>query len=100
MTKYLQRDFSIASFNANTSNGRAFDYAAGHTVAFNLDDDADLQTINAITESMRRYAHKRRLGSEASSRVNVKYTAVYSADSRLKKIKILEARTADPRDGT
>ena len=55
------RDFSIASFNVNTGNGRAFDYEAGYTVPFNLDDDADAITINAITESMRRYAHTRRL---------------------------------------
>lgn len=95
----LQKDFSIASFNANTGNGRAFDYEAGHTVAFNLDDEADAKTINAITESMRSYAHKRRLGSDTSSRVAITYSAVYSADRRLKKIKIFEARIVAKTEG-
>jgi hypothetical protein len=48
------QDFSIASFNANTGNGRAFDYEVGHTIAFELNENADAKSINAITESMRR----------------------------------------------
>lgn len=87
------KDFSIASFNANTGNGRAFDYEFGYSVAFILDDDADAATINAITESMRRYAHKRRLGGEIASRVSLKYTAIYSPDRKVKKIKNFEARS-------
>lgn len=90
----LQKDFSIASFNANTGNGRAFDYEAGHTFPFVLDEDSDAQTINAIAESMRRYAHTRRLGSDLKSRVSLKYSAVYSPDGRVKKIRIFEARAA------
>lgn len=86
------KDFSIASFNANTGNGRAFDFELGHTVAFVLDDDADAGTINAIAESMRRYAYKRRLGNELGSRVSLKHTAVYSPDGKIKKIRIFEAR--------
>lgn len=88
------RDFSIASFNANTGNGRAFDYEAGHTVAFILDEEADAATINAITESMRRYAHSRRLGNDLSSRLTLKYSAIYAPDKKIKKIRIFEARSA------
>jgi len=47
------KDFSIASFNANTRNGRAYDYEARHTVAFLLDVGADAITFNSIAESMR-----------------------------------------------
>lgn len=86
------RDFSIASFNANTRNGRAFDYEAGHTIAFILDEYADGVTINAVIESMRCYARKRHLGDDLKSRVSLKYSAVYSPERRIKKIKIFEAR--------
>ncbi len=88
------RDFSIASFNANTGNGRAFDYDAGRTIAFILDEEADSATINAITESMRCYAHRRRLGNELISRVSLKYNAIYAPDYKIKKIRIFEARKA------
>jgi hypothetical protein len=89
----LIRDFSIASFNANTGNGRAFDYEAGHTIAFTLESDADSKTINAITESMRRYAHTRILGNDLSSRVSLKYSGVFAPDGKIKKIRIFEARS-------
>jgi hypothetical protein len=87
------RDFSIASFNANTGNGRAFDYEVGRTVAFILDEEADSITINAIAESMRCYAQRRRLGDELSSRVSLKFSAIYAPGRTLKKIRIFEART-------
>jgi len=87
------KDFSIARFNANTRNGGAYDYETRHTVAFILDDEADATTINSITESMRRYAHLRLLGNDdLSSRVSLKYTAIYTPDRKIKKIRILEAR--------
>ena len=89
------KEFSIASFNANTSNGRAFDYEAGHTVAFVLDDSVDGSSINAVTESMRRYTHRRRLESEMAPRLYLNYSATRAPDGRIKKIRIFSARMAE-----
>jgi hypothetical protein len=58
-----EKECSIASFNANTGNGRAFDYTLGRTVAFKLDTTVDARTIESISESIRRYASTRMLGS-------------------------------------
>jgi hypothetical protein len=44
--------FSIASYNANSRSGRAFDYELGKTVPFEVEPRADRETISAILSSM------------------------------------------------
>jgi len=87
-----ERDFSVASFNANTGNGRCFDYEQGRTVAFTLDDGVDAQSLQALGQSLLRYARARRLGDQQSSRVSIRYRAIRSQDGHVKKIIIYRAR--------
>lgn len=83
-----EKEFSIGSFNANTGNGRAFDYDEKRTIPFILSAGADRRSINAILESLLRYTQVRRLGEEQVSRVRLKYTTVIAPDGRVKKLKV------------
>ncbi|MFY0610701.1 MAG: hypothetical protein JXQ99_04170 [Hyphomicrobiaceae bacterium] len=86
------REFSVASFNANTGNGRVFDFEEGRTIFFELDRDADAQTIQLLTQSMSNYAISRRLGDEMSSRVALVYDTVEDVNGHTKKLTVFEAR--------
>ncbi|OCK59437.1 hypothetical protein [Bradyrhizobium sp. LMTR 3] len=81
----------IASYNANSREGRAFDYELGKTIPFSISRDADRTTVAEILKSITSYA-LRREGDTLRSSVAVRYTRVLSADDRVKKIKILKAR--------
>lgn len=87
-----EKEFSIGSFNANTGNGRAFDYDEKRTIPFILDGSADRRSIDAILASLLKYTQVRRLNEEQSSRVRLKYTTVIAPDGRVKKLKISRAR--------
>ncbi len=84
--------FSIASFNANSGNGRAYDYDECRTIPFLLSNDADRATINSVLKSMSSYAMHRRLGDELKSAIAFKYRVYESIDGRVKKILLDKAR--------
>jgi len=81
----------IASYNANSREGRAFDYDLGKTIPFSIARGADRTTVAEILKSMTSYA-LRREGDQLRSSVALRYTRVLSGDDRVKKIKILKAR--------
>jgi hypothetical protein len=81
----------IASYNANSREGRAFDYDLGKTIPFSISRSADRTTVAEILKSMTSYA-LRREGDQIRSSVALRYTRVLSADDKIKKIKIMKAR--------
>jgi len=89
----LVKEFSVGSFNANTGNGRVFDYSEGRTVPFKLDSAADGATINVLMDSLKYYARKKRLDDESRSRVALQYKSITAPDERIKKIVVFKART-------
>ncbi len=90
--KVRVREFSVASFNANTGNGRVFDFEEGRTIFFELDRDADAKTIQLLTQSMSNYAISRRLGDKISSRVALVYDTVEDVNGHIKKLTVFQAR--------
>lgn len=93
-TNIREKEFSIASFNANTGYGRAFDYDIGRTVPFVLDRSIDATTITAISNSLRKYAYTRRLGDRHSSRALIQYSTWVAPDERVKKMLVYRVREA------
>ncbi|KVK41406.1 hypothetical protein L901_10825 [Agrobacterium sp. D14] len=85
--------FSIASFNANQGTGRAFDLEEGRSIPFDLTPEADRQTVDTLLTSISLYTRRRRLGDNLRSAVAIRYTCIRAADGRVKKIRILTART-------
>lgn len=83
--------FSVSSFNANSSYGRAFDIEEGRTIPFSLESGVDIQTVDAIMSSMRRYAF-RRFDNGGQSLIAFKYRAVLAPDGRIKKLIVISAR--------
>jgi hypothetical protein len=83
--------FSIASLNANSGNGRAFDFEESRTIPFQLGDGVDRRTITSILKSISNYSY-RRLGDNIKSAVALKYRTIQSVDGRVKKIIVLKAR--------
>lgn len=83
--------FSVSSYNANSSYGRAFDVDEGRTVPFILESDVDIKTVDAIMSSMRHYAF-RRFDNGGQSLVAFKYRAILSPDERVKKLIVTKAR--------
>jgi hypothetical protein len=83
--------FSIASYNANTRSGRAFDYEIGKTIPFEISPDADRDTFSSILSSMSSYT-MRRLGDDLSSAIALRYTSIVTVDSRIKKLLVTKAR--------
>ena len=86
------KNFSVASFNANTYNGRFYDYEAKKTVPFEIQKGvADSKTIAVLGESISLYA--RRKGSQDySSRISVKYTRNIALNGATKKVFVFKAR--------
>lgn len=83
--------FSVASFNANSGYGRAFDFEEGRTIPFQLMPDADRPTIETILSSMASYTRRKRLGDNLASAVAFQYNAVISSDGRVKRLKVIRA---------
>jgi hypothetical protein len=83
--------FSIASYNANQRSGRAFDFDLGKTIPFEIANDADRETFSVVLSSISSYA-LRRLGDDIRSAIAIKYTSTVSAEGKIKKLLILEAR--------
>jgi len=83
--------FSIGSFNVNSRYGRAFDIDEQRTIPFQIESDADRETIDAIMQSISSYAF-RRLGDDIRSAIALKYRAVLAPDGRVKRIRVLSAR--------
>lgn len=84
--------FSIASFNANSGYGRAYDFDEQRTVPFMLSPDADRRTVDSILSSFSSYARRRRLGDNLGSAIALQYRATRTIDGRVKKIFVLKAR--------
>lgn len=83
--------FSIASYNANSRSGRAFDFDLGKTIPFEVAGDADIATISNVLSSITSYALAR-LGEEQRYGLALRYVSVVSVDGRPKKLIILKAR--------
>jgi len=83
--------FSIASYNANSKSGRAFDYDLGKTLPFTISEEADRETFSTVLGSMTSYTFKR-LGDNLPSGIALRYTSVVSNDGRVKKLIIEKAR--------
>lgn len=79
------KEFSIGSFNANSGEGKAFDYDLGHLVTFDLATNIDRQSVNLITDSISKYAQRK--FEDLNSRVAVRYTSINSLDGRIKKMR-------------
>lgn len=90
-----EKELSIASFNANTGNGRAFDYEIGRTVPFKLDSSVDARSLTDLNRSLLMYTYTRRLGDNRSSRVRVQFSSWNAPDGRVKKLLIYRIRFAD-----
>jgi hypothetical protein len=86
--------FSVASFNANTGNGRVYSYSERRTIPFVLGQNADALTINTLMSSIRNYTHRKRLGNDLQSAIALKYQAIHAPDGRIKKITLLKARSS------
>lgn len=84
--------FSVASFNANTGGGRAYDTEERRTIPFELVNEADRASVNALLRSISSYTIKRRLGDDLASAVALQYTSVDAVDGRIKKIRVHKAR--------
>ncbi len=87
-----QKAFSIASFNANTYSGRAYDYDRRMTVPFDLFKGADRATLTAIMQSMSGYTLRNHGENEDASMIALEYTATLASDGRIKKIHVIKAR--------
>jgi hypothetical protein len=87
-----QKVFSIASFNANTLSGRAYDYERRLTVPFDLFRGADRETLATIMRSMSAYALRHHGADEDASQIALEYTATLASDERIKKLHVLRAR--------
>jgi hypothetical protein len=87
-----QKAFSIASFNANTFSGRAYDYERKLTVPFDLLRGADRTTLAAIMQSMSGYTLRHHGENEDASMIAIEYTATPASDGRIKKIHVMKAR--------
>jgi hypothetical protein len=87
-----QKVFSIASFNANTYSGRAYDYERRLTVPFDLFKGADRDSLGAIMRSVSSYLLRNHGENENTSMIALEYTATLTADGRIKKIHVVKAR--------
>lgn len=87
-----QKAFSIASFNANTYSGRAYDYDRRMTVPFDLFKGADRATLTAIMQSMSGYTLRNHGENEDASMIALEYTATLASDGRIKKIHVIKGR--------
>jgi hypothetical protein len=85
--------FSIASFDANSGSGRAFDFEEGRTIPFQVERDADRATIDSILSSHASYTRRRRLGDNLASSVAFQYKTILTLDGRVKKLKVVKVRT-------
>ncbi|MCX5515243.1 hypothetical protein C3941_12860 [Kaistia algarum] len=83
--------FSIASFNANSRQGRMFDFEVGKTLPFEIAKDADRDTYQNIIDSISSYTF-RRLGDNLRSSIAVQYRTLNSIEGDIKKVIILRAR--------
>lgn len=90
---YRSKLFSIGSYNANSGIGRAFDLEEGRSITFEIDKDADIRTTSTIINSISNYAMSKKSGDRLRSAIAILYTSVDSPDGRLKKIRILKARS-------
>ncbi|QIP03120.1 hypothetical protein [Bradyrhizobium symbiodeficiens] len=84
--------FSIASYNANSRSGRAYDYERGMTVPFDLSPQIDRTSMRAIMKSMSDYALRLPGDENNSSQIALRYNTTIAPDGRVKKIHIEKAR--------
>lgn len=87
-----EKIFSIASYNANSRAGRAYDYERRLTVPFDISPGVDRTTMRAIMKSMSEYALKLPGDGDSDSQIAIRYTATTAPDGRVKKIHIMKAR--------
>src|ERR1035437_3935178 len=84
--------FSIASYNANSRSGRAYDYDRGMTVPFELSGDIDRTSLRAIMKSMSDYALRLPGDDSHDSQIAMRYDTTVAPDGRVKKMHIHKAR--------
>jgi hypothetical protein len=84
--------FSIASYNANSRSGRAYDYDKGMTVPFDLASQVDRTSLRAIMKSMSDYALRLPGDDSHDSQIAVRYNTTVAPDGRVKKIHLYKAR--------
>lgn len=84
------KEFSIGSFNANSGEGRAFDYELGQQVSFDLDSNIDQRSIEIISDSMKSYALRK--FQEVNSRVAARFTSINALDGTIKKMRFAQVR--------
>lgn len=87
-----EKIFSIASYNANSRSGRAFDYERGMTVPFDLAAEIDRTSLRAIMKSMSDYALRLPGDDNHNSQIALRYNSTIAPDGRVKKIHIKKAR--------
>ncbi|MDW6025174.1 hypothetical protein SAZ10_25780 [Mesorhizobium sp. BAC0120] len=93
LSKSIQiKRFSVASFNANSGYGRAYDFEERRTIPFEISSSIDRKSLSALLKSFDSYARRRRFGDDLASSVALKYQPVLSADGRVKKLSIIAAR--------
>lgn len=82
---------SIASFNANSGYGRAFNYEEKRTIPFTVVASLDKTSVSNMMNSMTQYALSK-FDPDLKSAVAIKYKKTESVDGRVKKITISKAR--------
>jgi hypothetical protein len=87
-----ERVFSIASYNANSRSGRAYDYDRGMTVPFDLSGEIDRASLRAIMKSMSDYALRLPGEDSHDSQIALRYSTTVAPDGRVKKIHVHKAR--------
>lgn len=84
-TTIMEKDFSVASFNANSGHGRVFDEDIGRTVSFYIPEHAQNELRAVLGWGLNEYS------KGTGQRVSVKYTRVLAVDGRPKKYIVVDA---------
>lgn len=86
------KEFSIGSFNANSGEGRAFDFDFGQLVSFDLDGSIDKVSVEIISDSIKKYALRK--FQEDNSRIAARFTSINGLDGTVKKMRFSQVRNS------
>jgi hypothetical protein len=81
----VEKDVSVAAFNANSGHGRVFDEDLGRTVAFYIPEHAQGELKPIIGWGLNEYSRG------TGRRISIKFSRILALDGRPKKYIILEA---------
>ncbi|SFK54831.1 DUF7946 domain-containing protein [Falsiroseomonas stagni] len=84
-----QKDFSVASFNANSGYGSVFDFDLGRTVAFSMSSRALADYGGVFSWGLDQYANR------TNRRINIQYTRILAMDETPKRYIVLNAQKVD-----